>query len=310
MSTGTAAPRIDAVEDPTERIGETPLVDLTRRAPGLYAKYEAANPFSVKDRIALAMVERAEREAGVDADTPLVEPTSGNTGIGLAFVAAVRGYDLALTMPASMSEERRRLLSALGADLELTPAEDGMGGAIDRAEELAAERDGVLLRQFENEANPAAHRTGTGPEIWRDTDGAVDCLVAGVGTGGTITGIARHVEVDRGASLRSVAVEPAASPTLSAPEPDDAGHDIQGIGPGFVPEVLDTDLIDDVERVTGDEARAAARSLAREDGLLVGVSAGAALSAAERVAERRPAETTVVVLPDTGERYLSTDLFA
>ncbi|MFB6135406.1 MAG: cysteine synthase A, partial [Halobacteriaceae archaeon] len=278
-------------------------------APRLYGKLESANPFSVKDRIARAMVAAAEEAGDLDGDTPLVEPTSGNTGIGLAFVCAARGYDLTLTIPASMSEERRRLLRALGADLELTPAEDGMGGAIDRAEEIADERGALILGQFENPANPAAHRETTGPEVWEATGGTVGAVVAGVGTGGTITGVSRYLKEDRGADVRSVAVEPASSPVLAAEEPSPAGHDIQGIGPGFVPDTLDPDLVDEVVPVEDEDAKEGARELAREAGLLVGVSSGAAFAAARGVARERPDEVTVVVLPDTGERYLSTDLF-
>ena len=289
-------------------VGETPLVDLSGFAPNCYAKVEAANPFSVKDRIAREMIAQAEAEGLVGEDTHVVEPTSGNTGIGLAFVCAAKGYDLTLTMPASMSEERRRLLRALGAELELTPAEDGMGGAIDRAEELlAAAADGFMPQQFENDANPTAHRETTGPEIWADTDGAVDAVVAGVGTGGTITGISKHIEADRGASLRSVAVEPAGSPILSNGE--GGSHGIQGIGPSFVPDTLDTDVIDEVRTVGEDRAKATTRRLAREAGLLVGISSGAAAAAAFDVARDAPEAVTVVILPDTGERYLSVGLF-
>jgi cysteine synthase A len=307
--TTTQTHAVDAAADPTDLVGDTPLVDLSQFAPNLYGKVEAANPFSVKDRIAREMIEQAEREGVLTEGTRIVEPTSGNTGIGLAFVAAAKGYDLTLTMPASMSEERRQLLRALGADLELTPEDDGMQGAIDRAEELlAAAEDGFMPQQFETDANPRAHRETTGPEIWRDTSGEVDALVAGVGTGGTITGISRYVKRDRGkASLRSVAVEPAASPLLSGDDPD--SHGIQGIGPSFVPETLDRDLVDEVETVTEERAHETTRRLAREAGLLVGISSGAAAAAAMDVAERHPEEVTVVILPDTGERYLSTGLF-
>jgi cysteine synthase A len=300
---------IDAAESATELIGETPLVDLSGFAPDCYAKVEAANPFSVKDRIAREMIEQAEAEGLVGDDTHVVEPTSGNTGIGLAFVCAAKGYDLTLTMPESMSEERRQLLRALGADLELTPADEGMSGAIDRALQLQAEADDAFLpQQFENDANPRAHRETTGPELWADTDGQVDAVVAGVGTRGTITGISRYVKRDRGKeSLRSVAVEPAASPLLSAGDPD--SHDIQGIGPGFVPDTLERDLLDEVRTVSADRARETARQLGRETGLLVGISSGAAAAAAIDVARDYPEEVTVAILPDTGERYLSTGLF-
>ncbi|MUV60128.1 PLP-dependent cysteine synthase family protein, partial [Halobacterium sp. CBA1126] len=234
--------------------------------------------------------------------------TSGNTGIGLASVAAARGYDCVLTMPASMSEERRALLRALGADLELTPADEGMGGANERAAELADEReDAILAQQFENPANARAHRRTTGPEIYEGTGGAVDAVVAGVGTGGTVTGVGRYLAEDEGADVTMVAVEPAASPTLS--ERSDASHDIQGIGPGFVPDVLDTAVVDEVRGVGDEEAKEAARRVGREEGLLVGVSAGAAVAAGAEYAREHPDETVVAVLPDGGERYLSTDLF-
>jgi len=296
----------DSVED---LIGETPLLRLDAFAENLLGKVEAANPYSVKDRIAREIVDAAEREGALGPGGTVVEATSGNTGIGLAAVCAARGYDCVLTMPASMSRERRTLLAALGAELELVPAEAGMSGANRRAEELAAERESaVLARQFENAANPRAHRRTTGPEIHRATGGDVDAVVAGVGTGGTITGVARYLKRDRDRSdVTAVAVEPAASPTVSGPS--DAPHDIQGIGPGFVPDVLDRDLIDEVRAVAGEEATATARRLGREEGLLVGVSAGAALAAATDYAREHPGETTVVVLPDTGERYLSTDLY-
>lgn len=300
---------IDAAADATELIGETPLVSLCDLAPNLFAKLEADNPFSVKDRIAREMLDRAEAAGEVGPDTTLVEPTSGNTGIGLAFLAAVRDYDCLLVVPESMSVERRKIARGLGANVELTPAEEGMGGAIERAEEIVAERDDAFRPgQFENAANPAAHRETTGPEIWRATTGGVDCVVAGVGTGGTITGVTRHLKEDRGRDVRSVAVEPAASPLLSEGESDD--HGIQGIGPSFVPETLDTDLLDEVRTVEEETALARARDLGREAGLLCGISAGAATAAAVEVARDHPDELTVVILPDTGERYLSTKLFA
>ena len=292
----------------TDIVGETPLVCLDAVADNLRAKVEAANPYSVKDRIALYMVEAAAESGALPADGTVVEATSGNTGIGLAAVCAARGYDCVLTMPESMSEERRRLLSALGADLDLTPADDGMGGAIERANELASADDAVRARQFENEANPRAHRETTGPEIWSQTDGDVDAVVAGVGTGGTITGISEYVEEVEGADLTSVAVEPESSQLLSNDDPD--SHEIQGIGPGFVPDVLRTDLLDEVRTASEADAIEAARRLAREEGLLVGISSGAALHAATEYATDNPEETVVVVLPDTGERYLSTDLWA
>lgn len=290
-------------------IGGTPLVRLEGFAGNLLGKVEAANPYSVKDRIARAIVDAAEEAGALEPGGTVVEATSGNTGIGLAAVCAARGYDCVLTMPASMSQERRALLGALGADLELTPADEGMGGANRRAEELVADREGaVLARQFRNAANPGAHRRTTGPEIWRDTDGEVDAVVAGVGTGGTITGVAEHIKEERGVEgFTAVAVEPAASPTLS--ERSDASHDIQGIGPGFLPDVLRPELVDEVRAVEGSEAKAAARRAGREEGLLVGISSGAALAAATGYARDHPDELVVAVLPDTGERYLSTDLY-
>jgi len=298
----------DVAESVDELIGGTPLLRLNSVAENLYGKVEASNPYSVKDRIAREMLDAAEESGDLGPGGVVVESTSGNTGIGLAAVSAARGYDCVLTMPESMSEERRALLSGLGADLELTPADEGMGGANRRAEAIAEERaDAVLARQFENEANRRAHRRTTGPEIWRATGGDVDAVVAGVGTGGTITGVSEYVKEERGESLTSVAVEPAASPTLS--ELSSASHDIQGIGPGFVPEVLRTELVDEVRAVEDDDAKDAARALGREEGLLVGISSGAAVAAAAEYAREHPDETVVAVLPDTGERYLSTDLF-
>ena len=300
---------IDAAETVDELIGRTPLLRLDAFGDNCFGKLEAHNPYSVKDRIARAIVDAAERAGALEPGGTVVESTSGNTGIGLAAVCAARGYDCVLTMPSSMSVERRQLLGALGADLELTPAEDGMGGANERAEEIVTEReDAILARQFENEANPSAHRETTGPEIWDATNGAVDAVVAGVGTGGTITGVSEYIKEEQGeTSLTSVAVEPAESPTLS--ELSSEGHDIQGIGPGFVPDVLRTELVDEVRAVEAAEAKAAARRLGRTEGLLVGISAGAALSAAADYAAEHPDELVVVVLPDTGERYLSTDLY-
>ena len=302
---------MNVASDVTEAVGGTPLIRLDDLAPNLYGKLEAANPGgSVKDRIGVAMIERAEEEGLLDPDTTIVEPTSGNTGIGLAMTAAARGYDLVLTMPDSMSDERRRLLAAYGAELVLTPGEDGMAGAIERAEEIAEERgDTFVPQQFRNLANPWIHRTTTGPEIWRDTDGEVDVLVAGVGTGGTITGVVEHVKEERGKSdFRAVAVEPSGSPVLSGGEP--GSHGIQGIGAGFVPDVLRTELIDEVVTVEREDAVAAALTLASGEGILGGLSTGAAVSAAETVAARDEDALVVVVLPDTGERYLSTDLYA
>jgi cysteine synthase A len=302
---------MNVADDATELIGATPLVRLDSFAPNLVAKIESTNPLSsIKDRIAVAMIDAAEDEGHVDANTTVIEPTSGNTGIGLAFACAAREYDLVLTMPESMSEERRSLLRALGARLELTPADDGMAGAIDRADELADETENAFVpQQFRNLANPRIHRETTGPEIWDDTDGEVDVLVAGVGTGGTITGVSEYIKEEQGADLTSVAVEPADSAVLSGDDP--GSHDIQGIGAGFVPEILREELIDRVETVTGEDARRATQRLAREEGLLTGISSGAALAAAERVATapEHAEDLVVVVLPDSGERYLSTELF-
>ncbi|MFB6281020.1 MAG: cysteine synthase A [Haloferacaceae archaeon] len=292
-----------------ELVGETPLLRLDSLADSLLGKVEASNPYSVKDRIAREIIDAAEESGALGPGGAVVEATSGNTGIGLAAVAAARGYDCVLTMPESMSRERRTLLRALGADLELTPAEDGMGGATRRAEAIHADRDdAVLARQFANAANPLAHRRTTGPEIWEATAGAVDAVVAGVGTGGTVTGVARHLREDRDADgVTVVAVEPASSPTLS--ERSDAGHDIQGIGPGFLPDVLDPGLVDEVRAVGDRRAKETARRIGREEGLLVGISAGAAVAAGVDYVADNPGDLTVAVLPDGGERYLSTDLF-
>jgi cysteine synthase A len=299
----------------TELIGHTPLVRLERLAGGLpgqiVAKLESFNPqASVKDRIGLAMIEAAEKSGQIGEGTILLEPTSGNTGIGLAFVAAERGYKLVLTMPETMSEERRRLLIALGSELLLTPAAEGMKGAVARATQLA-ESDSryLLLQQFENAANPAIHRLTTANEIWHDTDGAVDFIVSGVGTGGTITGVAEVLK-GRKASFRAIAVEPTDSPVLSGGKP--GPHKIQGIGAGFVPGVLNTDTLDEIVQVQTADAVATTRKLARVEGILAGISSGAALWAAIQVASRPENEgkLIVVILPDTGERYLSTELFA
>lgn len=301
--------QFDVAESIDDFIGETPLLHLDSFADNLFAKVDAQNPYSVKDRIAREIVDAAEEQGTLGPDGTVIESTSGNTGIGLAAVCAARGYDLLLTMPESMSEERRSLLGALGAELELTPAEDGMGGANRRAEEIAAEHeDAVLARQFENRANPRAHRRTTGPEIWRATDGQVDAFVAGVGTGGTITGVSEYVKEERGESdFTAVAVEPSESPTLSHQCTD--GHDIQGIGPGFVPDVLRRELVDEVRGVEATAAKETARKLGRTEGLAVGISSGAAVAAASEYASEHPDETVVTMIPDTGERYLSTDLY-
>jgi cysteine synthase A len=299
-----------------DTIGATPLVRLSRLAEAhgvradLVGKLEFFNPLgSVKDRIGLAMVEAAEREGRITPKTVLVEPTSGNTGIALAFVAAAKGYRLILTMPESMSIERRKMLKMLGAELELTPAAEGMKGAIRRAEELVASLpDAVMLQQFRNVANPAIHRRTTAEEIWRDTGGRVDAVVSGVGTGGTITGVGEVLKA-RKAGVTMVAVEPEDSPVLSGGRP--GPHKIQGIGAGFVPEVLNRGVIDEVVRIANDTAFTTARELARLEGIPVGISAGAALAAAIEVGKRPEyaGKLVVVIIPDFAERYLSTALF-
>lgn len=300
--------------DNVASIGRTPLVRINRLAQGLdvrlLAKIEGRNPaYSVKCRIGAAMILDAERSGRLKPGRHVIEPTSGNTGIALAFVCAAKGYPLTLLMPESMSLERRQLLKGLGAELVLTPAAEGMRGAIARADEMAKDPKYFMPQQFRNPSNPAIHFTTTGPEIWDDTDGNVDIFVAGVGTGGTITGVSRYFKDARGRKLRSVAVEPADSPVLSGGRP--GPHKIQGIGAGFVPDVLDRTLIDEVLTVTNDEAFATARRLAREEGILAGISCGAAMHAALRVAARPESagKTIVVVLPDSGERYLSTGIF-
>ncbi len=295
-------------------VGETPLVRLDRLAGGLpgvvLAKLEFRNPLgSVKDRIGVSMIEAAEAQGSITGNTLIVEPTSGNTGIALAFVCAYKRYRLLLTMPETMSVERRKLLKHLGAEIVLTPGPEGMRGAIGKAEEILAATPGAFMpNQFVNPANPEVHRRTTAEEIWRDTDGQVDVLVSGVGTGGTITGVSEVIKARR-PSFRAVAVEPAASPVLSGGPP--GPHKIQGIGAGFVPEVLNTAVIDEIMTVTNEEAFETARDVARLEGILCGISSGAAVFAALEVA-RRPGskgKQIVVILPSTGERYLSTELF-
>ena len=308
--------------DNSQAIGRTPLVRLNRIADGapatILAKIEGRNPaYSVKCRIGAAMINDAQQSGRLHAGTHLVEPTSGNTGIALAFVAAARGIPLTLTMPDTMSMERRKLLAVFGATLVLTEGAKGMNGAIAMAEQIAASDPDkyLLLHQFKNPANPAIHEQTTGPEIWSDTDGNIDMLVSGVGTGGTITGVSRYIKHRMGKAITSVAVEPAASPVLSqyrAGEPIVPGpHKIQGIGAGFVPETLDLSVIDRIEQVSNEDAVLYARRLAREEGILSGISCGAAVAVAVRMAwlPENAGKTIVVVLPDSGERYLSSILF-
>jgi len=309
-------------QDNTRTIGGTPLVEIHRLSEGAHArvlaKIEGRNPaYSVKCRIGAAMVWDAEKRGLLGPGKSILEATSGNTGIALAFAAAARGYGCTLTMPDTMTVERRKVLVALGAELVLTPGAEGMAGALAKAEELlAAEPDKyVLMRQFDNPANPAIHEATTGPEIWNDTAGAVDVFVAGVGTGGTLTGVSRHIKQTRGKAILTVAVEPEDSPvitqTLAGQPLAPAPHKIQGIGAGFIPANLDLSMIDRVERVSNQEAIEMARRLAREEGILAGISCGAAMTAAQRLA-REPGlagKTIVVVLPDSGERYLSGALY-
>ena len=309
-------------QDNSHSIGNTPLVRLNRITDGssatILAKIEGRNPaYSVKCRIGAAMIWDAEQRGLLGPGKELVEPTSGNTGIALAFVAAARGLPLTLTMPETMSLERRKLLIAYGAKLVLTEGAKGMSGAIAKAEEIAAsdpERY-VLLQQFKNPANPAIHERTTGPEIWNDTDGAIDILISGVGTGGTITGVTRYIKQTQGKAIISIAVEPSASPVLTQTRAGEVikpgPHKIQGIGAGFVPGVLDLELIDDIEQVSNEEAIDFARRLAREEGILAGISCGAAVAVAVRVAKRpeHAGKIIVVILPDSGERYLSSPLF-
>ena len=309
-------------EDNSQSIGRTPLVRLNRVIDGapatVLAKIEGRNPaYSVKCRIGAAMVWDAERRGLLGPGKELVEPTSGNTGIALAFVAAARNIPLTLTMPDTMSIERRKLLIAYGAKLVLTEGARGMTGAVAKAEEIAASDPGrfVLLQQFKNPANPAIHETTTGPEIWNDTDGAIDIFVSGVGTGGTITGVARYIKHTKGKPIIAVAVEPSASPVLTQKRAGlplkPAGHKIQGIGAGFVPDILDLSLVDEIEQVSNEESIHYARRLTREEGIISGISCGAAVAVAARIAKRpeNAGKTIVTILPDSGERYLSTVLF-
>lgn len=300
--------------DTTQTIGSTPLVRLNRISPGLpaiiLAKLEFKNPLgSVKDRIGLAMIEAGEKKGLINPDTLIVEPTSGNTGIALAFVCAIKKYRLLLTMPETMSMERRKLLKHLGAELVLTPGSEGMKGAIKKAQEIISQsRNAYMPNQFSNPANPDIHRRTTAEEIWRDTKGVVDILVAGVGTGGTITGVSEVIK-ERKPSFKAVAVEPALSPVLSGGKP--GPHKIQGIGAGFIPEILNEKIIDEIIPVTNEEAFETARDLAKLEGILCGISSGAAAFAALELAGRpeNKGKQIVVILPSTGERYLSTELF-
>lgn len=300
--------------DITKTIGNTPLVRLNRIGEGLdatlLAKLESFNPLSsLKDRIGVAMIEDAQMRGVLKKDSVIIEPTSGNTGIALAFVAAAKGYRLILTMPDTMSIERRQLLAIFGAELVLTPGIDGMKGAVKKAEELAKEMpNAVILQQFNNPANPQIHRKTTAEEIWNDTDGKIDIFIAGVGTGGTITGVSEVIK-KRKKDFKAIAIEPDTSPVLSGGQP--GPHKIQGIGAGFIPQVLNKDVIDEVIRVKDEDAAIIARRLAKLEGILVGISSGAAVWAALEVAKRKEnkGKTIVVILPDTGERYLSTWLF-
>lgn len=301
-------------DDNSLTIGRTPLVRINRVTDGLkatvLAKIEGRNPaYSVKCRIGSAMIWDAEKSGALKPGMKVVEPTSGNTGIALAYVCAARGYDLTLTMPDTMSMERRLMLRSFGASLELTPGAEGMKGAINRATELAEQDGWFMPQQFKNPANPEIHFKTTGPEIFEDTEGKIDIFVAGVGTGGTITGVSRFLKQEKGLAIKSIAVEPVNSPVLSGGSP--GKHRIQGIGAGFKPDILDMDLVDEVVQVTDEESMEMAPRLAREEGITCGISCGAAMAAALKVASRPESEgkTIVVVLPDSGERYLSTPMF-
>ena len=300
-------------QDITAMVGRTPLVRINKLGSdkaAILAKLESYNPCgSVKDRIALSMIEAAEKNGLIKKDTVIIEPTSGNTGIGLAFICAVKGYKLVLTMPESMSVERRRLLRLFGAEIVLTPAERGMPGAVEKAEQLVADDPNAFMpQQFNNPANPQIHRETTAEEIFSDTDGRIDILVSGVGTGGTLTGCTEVLK-QRNKDLKAVAVEPKDSPVLSGGKP--GPHKIQGIGAGFVPQVLNTDIIDETIQVSNHDAMETARRLAAREGILVGISSGAAMYAAIQLSQRQEnqGKTIVVILPDTGERYISTEMF-
>lgn len=305
----------------TEAIGNTPLIKLNKLTKGLgatvLAKIEGRNPaYSVKCRIASNMIAAAEQDGSLKAGMTVVEPTSGNTGIGLAYVCAAKGYKCILTMPDTMSVERRNMMAVFGAELVLTPGAEGVGGTIKKAEEIAASSDQYFMpQQFKNPANPAVHEKTTGPEIWQDTNGQIDILVSGVGTGGTITGISRYIKNEQGKAITSVAVEPSASPVITQTKAGEdlvpGKHKIQGIGAGFIPDTLDVDIVDAVEQIDDDDAIETARRLASIEGIVCGISSGAAVAAALRLAGRdeNKGKTIVAILPDSGERYLSTVLF-